>query len=48
MAGISRLERAAILEQLSHEYVLNPARAKEPAPCGVVLVHILPHRWPAR
>ena len=42
MAGISRLTRAAILEQLSKEYVLT-ARAKGAGPLRVVLVHILPN-----
>ena len=42
MAGISRLTRAAILEQLSKEYVLT-ARAKGAGALRVVLVHILPN-----
>ena len=42
MAGISRLTRAAILEQLSKEYVLT-ARAKGAGSLRVVLVHILPN-----
>ncbi len=42
MAGISRLTRAAILEQLSKEYVLT-ARAKGAGTLRVVLVHILPN-----
>ncbi len=41
-AGISRLTRAAILEELNKEYVIT-ARAKGASQIRIVLVHILPN-----
>ncbi|MDR3518431.1 MAG: ABC transporter permease [Azospirillaceae bacterium] len=42
LAGITRLSRGAVLEQLGQEYVLT-ARAKGAGPWRVVFVHVLPN-----